>query len=90
MYDSIIVLSWLTGNPHRFQTLVEKRVSFILEQISPDRWKHVPGIMKYLSRRYPLEGHCLWWNGPQLDPSLWPEKPATLSGTLPAEEKLKM
>ena len=43
--DSTVVLSWLTENPRRFKTYVGNRVSFILDQIPPDRWKHVPGIL---------------------------------------------
>ena len=94
--DSTIVLSWLTGNPRRFKTYVGNRVSFILDQIPPDRWKHVPGILNpadCASRGlFPLQlkDHHLWWNGPQylqLDPSLWPEQPASLSEIVPAEEK---
>ena len=42
--DSTIVLSWLTGNPRRFKTYVGNRISFIVDQLPPDRWKHVPGI----------------------------------------------
>ena len=42
--DNTIVLSWLTGNPRRFKTYVGNRISFIVDQLSPDRWKHVPGI----------------------------------------------
>ena len=42
--DSTIVLSWLTGNPRRFRTYVGNRISFIVDQLPPDRWKHVPGI----------------------------------------------
>ncbi len=36
--DSTIVLCWLNG---RFKTFVGNRVSFIMDQISPDRWSHV-------------------------------------------------
>ena len=42
--DSTVVLSFLNGNPRRFKTYVGNRVSFILDQIPPDRWKHVLGI----------------------------------------------
>ena len=42
--DSTIILSWMTGNPRRFKTYVGNRVSLIIDQIPPDRWKHVPGV----------------------------------------------
>ena len=42
--DSTIVLAWLSGNPRRFKTFVGNRVSFIVDQIPPDRWNHVAGI----------------------------------------------
>ena len=42
--DSTIVLSWLVGNPRRFNTYVGNRVSRIMELIAPDRWNHVDGI----------------------------------------------
>ena len=94
--DSTIVLSWLRGNPRRFKTYVGNRVSFILDQIPPDRWKHVPGILNpadCASRGlFPLElkDHRLWWDGPQylqLNPSLWPEQPNSFSEIISAEEK---
>ena len=39
--DSTIVLSWLIGNPRRFNTYVANRVSYIVELIAPNRWNHV-------------------------------------------------
>ena len=87
---------WLIGNPRRFKTYVGNRISFILDQILPDRWKHVPGILNpadCASRGlFPLQlkDHCLWWNGPQylrLKPSLWPEQPSSLSEVVPTEER---
>ena len=94
--DSTVVLSWLTGNPRRFKTYVGNRISFILDQIPPDRWKHVPGILNpadCASRGlFPLQlkDHRLWWDGPQylrLKPSLWPEQPSSLSEVIPTEER---
>ncbi len=35
--DSTVVLNWLTGNPRRFKTYVGNRISFIIDQISPER-----------------------------------------------------
>ena len=39
--DSTIVLGWLRGNPRLMKTFVGNRVSYIMDQISPDRWRHV-------------------------------------------------
>ena len=94
--DSTVVLSWLTGNPRRFKTYVGNRISFIVDQLPPDRWNHVPGNQNpadCASRGlFPLQlkGHDLWWKGPQwllLDPSHWPESPTALSETIPEEER---
>ena len=41
--DSTIVLGWLSGNPRKFKTFVGNRVSFIVDQLPPERWRHVPG-----------------------------------------------
>ena len=41
--DSTVVLSWLSGSPRRFKTYVGNRVSFIIDQLPPERWRHVPG-----------------------------------------------
>ena len=41
--DSTIVVNWLDGNPRRFKTYVGNRISFILDHIPPNRWKHVSG-----------------------------------------------
>ena len=76
--DSTIVLSWLTGNPRRFKTYVGNRVSFIVDQLPPDCWRHVAGTQNpadCASRGlFPLQlkDHDLWWKGPQwlqLNPS---------------------
>ena len=42
--DSLIVLSWLSGNPRRFMTYVRNDVANIIDQILPERWQHVNGI----------------------------------------------
>ena len=78
--DSMVVLSWLVGNPRRFKTFVGNRVTQIISDIPPDRWKHVAGTENpadCASRGlYPskLIDHQLWWNGPEwlwLDPTNW-------------------
>ena len=67
--DSTIVLSWLVGNPRRFKTFVGNRISYIVELISPNRWRHVNGTdnpADCASRGlFPSEllDHNLWWNG---------------------------
>ena len=68
--DSTVVLSWLSGNPHRFKTYVGNRVAQIISEIPSERWKHVAGTdnpADCASRGiYPSEliHHQLWWNGP--------------------------
>ena len=93
--DSTIVLSWLSGNPRRFKTYVGNRVSYIIDQLPPERWRHVPGVQNpadCASRGlfpHQLKDHQLWWDGPQwlrLEPSHWPDQ-ITFSEALPDEEK---
>ena len=94
--DSTIVLTWLTGNPRRFKTYVGNRISFIIDQLPPDRWRHVAGTQNpadCASRGlFPLQlkDHDLWWKGPQwlrLDTSRWPVQPSSLFETIPEEER---
>ena len=82
--DSTIVLNWLDGSPRRFKSYVGNRISFILDRIPPNRWKHIPGEQNpadCASRGlFPCEliNHKLWWNGPEwltLSPSRWPPQP---------------
>ena len=82
--DSTIVLSWIAGNPRRYKVYVGNRVSFIMERIPPNCWKHIPGEQNpadCASRElFPseLSDHPLWWNGPgwlALPPSSWPQQP---------------
>ena len=91
--DSTVVLGWLSGSPRRFKTFVGNRVSCIIDQLPPERWRHVPGIQNpadCASRGlFPaqLKEHKLWWEGPywlKLEPSMWPEQ---LSVTIPEEER---
>ena len=81
--DSMVVLSWLVGNPKRFKTYVGNRISHIVELIPPDRWNHVSGIENpadCASRGlFPSEllDHELWWNGPtwlKSTPHYWPRQ----------------
>ena len=83
--DSTIVINWLDGTPRCFKTYVGNRVSFIIDRIPPNRWKHVPGEQNpadCASRGLlPLElvEHPLWWNGPHWlkdPPEHWPSQVA--------------
>ena len=80
--DSTVVLGWLSGSPRRFKTFVGNRVSFIIDQLPPERWRHVPGPQNpanCASRGlFPmqLKQHVLWWEGPhwlRMDSMMWPE-----------------
>lgn len=95
--DSSIVLSWMKGNPRRFKTYVGNHISCILDQIPPERWKHVQGIENPAdcSSRgiFPTElvQHDLWWNGPPwlgLPPSEWPTQSFSLPGEHEEEKEL--
>ena len=94
--DSTVVLGWLSGSPRRFKTFVGNRVSFIIAQLPPERWRHVPGSQNPADCAsiglFPaqLKEHELWWEGPywlQLEPSMWPEQLSILSETIPEEER---
>ena len=94
--DSTVVLGWLSGSPRRFKTFVGNRVSFIIDQLPPERWRHVPGSQNpadCASRGlFPaqLKEHELWWEGPhwlQREPSTWPEQLSASSETTPEEER---
>ena len=68
--DSIVVLSWLRGNPRRFKTFVGNPVSEILELAPLTCWRHVSGKdnpTNCTSRGlFPSElaQHPSWWKGP--------------------------
>ena len=94
--DSTIVLSWLTGNPRRFKAYVGNRISFIIDLLPPDRWRHVAGTENpadCASRGlFPqqLKGHDLWWKGPpwlQHDSQHWPVQTSLPPETVPEEER---
>jgi hypothetical protein len=79
--DSTIVLSWLTGNPHRLKTYVANRVTEILDVAPSDRWNHVrteDNPADCASRGVlpsQLLNHHLWWGGPSWltsDRGQWP------------------
>ena len=94
--DSTIVFCWLNGNPRRFKTFVGNRVSFIMDQISPDRWSHVSSSdnpADCASRGlFPSEllEYKLWWNGPSWllsHPGQWPNQFKISSEQFPEEER---
>ena len=98
--DSLVILSWLRGNPQRFKMLVGNRVSEVIELIPPNRWQHVKGVVNNpadpASRAsrviFPAEliKNDLWWEGPQwlrLSKSCWPDQPPLSNKLEPNEEK---
>ena len=94
--DSLVVLSWLCGNPRRFKTFVGNRVSEIMELIPPRHWNHVQGSdnpADCASRGlYPkeLKHYKTWWYGPNWlkDPqSQWPMKQELLENPVLCEER---
>ena len=94
--DSTIVLCWLNGNPRRLKTFVGNRISFIMDQISPDRWNHVNGSdnpADCASRGLPpsqLLEFDLWWRGPSwllLHISQWPKQSGLQVEKIPEEER---
>ena len=93
--DSTVVLAWLDGDPRRFKPYVGNRVTQILENLSPNQWRHVSGIdnpADCASRGlFPSEliKHNLWWNGPDWlsqDPSNWPQVSSHCLSNTPQEE----
>lgn len=69
--DSTVVLSWLRGSPRHFKTYVGNRVSFIVDCIPSEHWRHVKGSENYadspLRGLFPSEliSFDLWWDGPE-------------------------
>lgn len=96
--DSVIVLSWIRGDPNRWAIFVGNRVNKILEVSKIDMWRHVisqdnpadcnsRGLNITQLIEYPL-----WWNGPEwllLPQSEWPASPFNLVEDDPAELKSK-
>ena len=79
--DSTIVLNWLTGTSRCFKTYVGNRVSYIVDCIPPNHWRHVNSIENpadCASRGlFPSElvSNELWWKAPKwlyLVTSRWP------------------
>ena len=79
--DSTIVLNWLSGTSRCFKTYVDNRVSYIVDYILPNHWRHVNSIENpadCASRGlFPSElvSNELWWKGPKwlyLETSRWP------------------
>ena len=79
--DSTIVLNWLTSTSRHFNTYVGNRVSYIVDCIPPNHWRHVNSTENpadCASRGlFPSElvSNELWWKGPKwlyLETSRWP------------------
>ena len=84
--DSMVVLGWIQGDPRRFKPFVANRVTRLLENTTPQAWRHVHGSdspADCASRGlFPSElvQHKLWWNGPvwlTKNPSEWPQPPTS-------------
>lgn len=84
--DSTVVLAWLQGQPHRWQTYIANRVSTIQLSINNSQWRHVPGVdnpADVASRGVmpaEIRNHELWWNGPRWllgSEELWPKLNST-------------
>lgn len=69
--DSTVVLGWVRANPARFKTYVANRVVEIHEFLNINQFHHIEGTNNpadCASRGInpsELEGHNLWWNGPE-------------------------
>ena len=93
--DSLVVLSWLRGNPRQFKTFVGNRVSDTVELVSPGNWHHVNSSSNSAdcaSRSlFPKEliQHNEWWNGPKWlyeNESHWPWEPVLIEYPESTEE----
>lgn len=91
--DSSIVLYWLRKDPAKLTPFIAVRVSEILDQTGPDRWRYVnttENPADLLSRSVSparFKDAALWWHGPNwlIKPdSEWPEQ---LIAPLTAEQK---
>ena len=94
--DSLVVLSWLRGNPRRFRMFVGNRVSEIVKSIPPNRWQHVRGYDNPADSAstgiFPaeLKKNNQWWEGPhwlKLPESHWPDQPSLLDDHEPHDER---
>ena len=79
--DNTVVLSWLRSSPRRFKTYVGNRVSFIVDCIPSERWRHMKGSENPADSPsrglFPSElvSFDLWWDGPEWlikEDSYWP------------------
>ena len=94
--DSLVVLGWLRGNPHRFKTFVGNRVSKIINAVPPSCWRYVNTETNPATRAsrglFPaeLDKHNIWWHGPDWPygpHSEWPLNPEISNQPVPEEEK---
>lgn len=80
--DSQVALSWLRGNPNRWQTFVANRVIEAISLVPPCAWKYINTTQnpadcasRGLSPEQ-LRQHQLWWQGPpwlHKDSTVWPK-----------------
>ena len=89
--DSVVVLSWLLGNPRCFKTFVGNPVSEILELTPPTRSKDNPADCASRGL-FPSElaQHPSWWKGPgwlHTLQSKWPSTPELENKPVPEEEQ---
>ena len=93
--DSIIVLSWISAHPRKWEKFVQNLVSHIQEHFSSSCCNHVPGDSfpaDCASRgitALDLLYHSLWWEGPQWLHSIEQprEKAVTINHPLAETEK---
>ncbi|XP_063830297.1 uncharacterized protein LOC135079574 [Ostrinia nubilalis] len=69
--DSMVVLGWLNGEITKWKPFVANRVRQIIDVVPATQWHHVSSednaadcATRGLSTTS-LQGHKLWWNGPQ-------------------------
>lgn len=69
--DSMIVLSWLSSPPRRWQTFVANRTSEIIQSFPPDIWRHVKSqenpadLASRGISAIDLVDNEFWWYGPK-------------------------
>ena len=89
--NSIIVLSWLAGNPHRFKTYIGNRVSFIIDQFPPHCWRQNPADCTSVSpsTQEIILSSGMVLTGCEKSPlnGYSNQQPTALPETIPAEEK---
>ena len=94
--ESLVVLSWLKGNPLQFKMFVGNRVSEIVELTPTTSWHYIESCNNPADCAskdlFPttLAGHSLWWNGPDWlkgPDSRWPSSPTLVHQSEPIEER---